>query len=786
MFRCISPTHDDKTPSCNTLGGRGTFFHCFGCQSSGDIFKAAHFLENKPLVGKEFVIETLIPLAERFGVDIDSTPLTEAELYELDTYRIYRFASDYIVSHQDDEVFEKEIKARGWNKEICQKYGVGYIDDYENFREYLKGLGFKAGFIDDVDLSRKDIFGPDNIIYTIKDEMGRPVGFAARNLKYTDDKKHGSKYVNQRTTGAKCNIYRKGSRLHGMDQLIRNHLKKDDIVYVFEGYSDVLTAAQNGLTNCVSVGGSNLGVDQVHLLREYGFYRICLCMDGDEAGQTGTAWILDNTLGNQRDMKVHLIIMPDGFDPDNLIRKQGIDAFQKLKQWTAFEWRLNQFSEDIEPETICESMVPLIANEGSAVAREKLEYTLAGHTGISLRAIHEDVEQLRNSREAEIARNRQNIVDRLKRALDIEPANANYLLQEAQTNLYELSKQYDIDNFSEQAYIEALEAQKAFEEAKDGSFSGFILGSDLKLFEEALCGDWKKDVWICIGGKENTGKSSWALKILFSIATHEENDIVGIYHTIDDTREQLTPRLVCLAEGTRTLSINQVIDPNYYVKSGHAKKSIYETRNKGYQSIVDLAREGRFIMKDANDGQSFAYIESLIKFYREKYPNRNLVYVLDNFHKIQDFQGYGKDERVRFRAMSGMMKSLATKYHICIISTVEYPKLSQGQIPTNNNIGETAQIAYDANIICHLYNDLHEYGDKATHFHLDLDGTKLPRLMVNFGKNKVSPYKGRQWYDFYPEQANFRFADMSDVEEQEETGKKKVKNRLEALAVEDD
>jgi hypothetical protein len=571
-----------------------------------------------------------------------------------------------------------------------------------------------------------------------------------------------------------------------MEQLIRTHINKDIVVYTFEGYSDVLTAAKNGLTNCVSVGGDHLGIDQVHLLREYGFYKVCLCMDGDTAGQKATARILDKTLGNQRDMKVYLIIMPDGWDPDSFIREKGMAEFRKLKQWTAFEWRLNQFSETEEPESICKSMVPLIANESSAIAREKLEHTLAGNTGISIRAIHQDVEQLRNSREAEISRNRQNIVDKLQRALEIEPSNADYLLQEAQTSLYELSKQYDIDSLSEQSYIEALEAQKAFEEAKDGSFSGFILGDDFKPFEEALCGDWKKDVWLCIGGKENTGKSSFALKMLYSMATHEENNIVGLYHSIDDTREQLVPRTVCLANKSKTLTINQVIDPNYYVKSGRANKKVYDHRNEGYQKIIELGRDARFIMKDANDGQSFAYIESLIKFYKEKYPERDIVYVLDNFHKIQDFQGYGKDERVRFKAMSGKMKSLATKYHICIISTVEYPKLNQGQIPTNNNIGETAKIQYDANVILHLYNDLHEYGDKATHFHPDIDGTKLPRLMVNFGKNKVSPYKGRQWYDFWPERANFKFADMSDVEEQEKTKKKRANDRLEALAVEDD
>jgi len=784
-FRCINPKHEDRSPSCNTLGGDRTVFHCFSCGVSGDIFKAIHYLEGKPLAGKEFIVETLMSLAEKYEIEIESTPLTEDEIYELDTYRIYRLASDYISNANNSDKVKEAIEKRGWTTELCQQYGVGSIDDYKKFREYLKNLGFSAGFVNDVDLNRENIFSPDNIIFTIKDELGRPVGFSARNLNYTDDKAHGSKYVNQRTTGAKCNIYKKGTRLYGMDQLIREHMSKDDPVYIFEGYSDVLTAAQNGLTNCVALSGVNFSVDQVHLLKEYNFYKVFICLDGDETGQKRTTDILDKTFGNQRDMKIYVITLPDGTDPDALIRSEGIKSFSKLKKWTAFEWRLNQFSDDVEPEIVCENMIPLISNESSAINKEKLETTLAGYTGVSIRAIHQDVEQLCNSREAEVHRNRQKVIDRVQRALDVEPVNAEQLLQEGLNGLFELSKQYDTDNFSEQSYIEALETQKAEEEAKDGSFSGFILSEDLAPFEEALCGDWKKDVWLCFGGGENTGKTAFALKLLHEITRHEENNAMGIYHTIDDTRGQLVPRLVCLEEGTRQLTINQSIDPNFYIKSGRCDKGILKLRNKGYKGLLELAKEGRFIMKDSNDGQSLAYIESLIKYYKEKYPDRNLVYVLDNFHKIQDFQNY-KDERVRFKTISGLMKGLATKYHICIICTVEYPKLSQGQIPNNNNIGETAKIKYDANLICHLYNDLHEYGDKATHFHLDIDGTKLPRLMMNFGKNKISPYKGRQWYDFYPEKANFRCADVSEVEEQLEGKKKKKQKKIDSLAVEDD
>ncbi len=131
------------------------------------------------------------------------------------------------------------------------------------------------------------------------------------------------------------------------------------------------------------------------------------------------------------------------------------------------------------------------------------------------------------------------------------------------------------------------------------------------------------------------------------------------------------------------------------------------------------------------------------------------------------------------------MKGLATKYHISILSTVEYPKLAQGQVPTNNNIGESNQIAYDANLLCHIYNDIHEYGEKATHYHLgiDEDGTpmRMPRIHLDFGKNKITPYKGRQWYDFYPQYADLEYVESSIPEQIEENKQRPDKRFKEAI-----
>jgi hypothetical protein len=285
------------------------------------------------------------------------------------------------------------------------------------------------------------------------------------------------------------------------------------------------------------------------------------------------------------------------------------------------------------------------------------------------------------------------------------------------------------------------------DEAKDGKFSGYLLGPDLKYLQEALCGNWK-DKWFCVGGGANAGKSSLICKLLYEIVSNEQNNAIGIYHTIDDTKEELSPKIVCIGEGSRSLAINQVLDPNYYLKHG-TPAGMLEKREKGYGKLLDSVKAG----------ESLAYAERLIRYYKEKYPDRNLVYVLDNFHKIRDFQTNSKDERIRFKTLSTMVKSLATRYHITIISTVEYPKLNQGQIPTNNNVGETNQVIYDANVMIHLYNDLHEFGEKATHYHIGVNSSgetiRMPRLMADFGKNKISAFKGRVWLDFFPECSDF-------------------------------
>ncbi|MAG39514.1 hypothetical protein CMI41_00920 [Candidatus Pacearchaeota archaeon] len=778
LFCCINPAHDDKNPSAGVVPGEDVF-HCFSCGASGNIFHAAHYLENKPLVGVGFITENLAYLAEKFGLELKQKPLTEEEIYELDTYRAYQNACDYLTMGNKPDLFDQAIRERDWSEDICKEYGVGSIGSYRDFREHMKDLGFTARFQDDVDLGRKEIFGPDRLVFTIKDPGGRAVGFASRNLEYKEDRSNGAKYINQKHTGVKCNIYRKSTRLYGLDCLLKKRKKGKQSVYIFEGYSDVITAAQHGVKNTVGLGGTAFSLDQLFLLKQYNLYDIILCLDGDEAGQNRIESILDTTLAGHKDLRVHIIMIPNGKDPDEFIREEGVEEFKKLRKWTAFEWRLSRFAEDEDEEVICKNMIPLIVNETSYIAQEKMCEVLAKATGISIKAIQSELERLQNIRAAEKARERQNITDKMVNLIQRDPSQIEFVLQDALNDLYNLANKYDEDNFSEQSCLSLVRSRREYEETKDGSFSGFVLGQDLKRLENALAGDWKKDVWFCLGGNPNAGKTSFLCKMAYEIARHKkENDALVIYHSIDDTAEQLIPKFVSIAEGSRDLTLNQVMDPNYYLRTGHGDE-LLEKRDMGYNIFESLIDDGRIILRDANNGNSLSYADAQIRHFRNKYPNRNIVYILDNFHKLHDFGG-GGDERVRFKKVSNMMKNLATKHHIAVITTIEYRKTQGGRKATNDDISETKQIEYDANIIAHLHNEVHEKGDDASKFHTALvDGApvRMPIIELSIGKNKVSGFKSKLWFEFYPDYSDFKNIDESiilakEAEAEENTGTK--------------
>lgn len=776
-FLCIHPEHNDSVPSAN-LVGEGTRVYCHGCGRSNDIFDAVQIFENKPSVGPEWVEGTLKYLADKYDVDLSLANMTPEEIYRLDAYKVYRAASKIIARpvNKANATFKSEVKKRQWKAEALPSMGVGTVESYSAFRKELVDDGFTLQFLDDIGLNNKDIFSPDSLIYTWTDEKGRPVGFIGRDIlfekKTKEAKKNGSvhkggKYTNTRTT--KINLFQKGKSLYGLYEAIQH----GSPLYIFEGQADVVTAKMAGIHNAVAISGSAFREDHIQLLKRFGAYSIVLCFDADKTGKEKLEQVLEEKLAGNKDLQVKVIELPDGDDPDSFIRKNGAKGFKALAHWSAFEWKINRYPDDADDIEICKQMVPYMVNEPSPIIREQMVKTLAKRTGVTVKTINEELNILLDEKAHKHSRARQDILDEGMYHLRNNPSDAEAILQKVQTRLMDLVKKNDKDSLSQEDFLRALEEQKLNEEKAVISDGGFKLGPDLKDMEESFRGDWSEGVFMCVGGKSNTGKSGFLCKLAYSIAKYNE-DAVVIYHTIDDTAEQLLPRFICIAEGTCSLSINMVRQPNYWHQTVGIQ-DVLDRRNSGYSKIRNLAQDGRLIIKDIKHGCSIPFMENIICYYKDQYPDRRIVFILDNFHKLRDFDG--KDERVRFKQMSEAVKSITLRHRCCVVSSIEYTKLPPGVKPTNHNIGESGQIEYDASAIIHIYNEVADKPTEYTVCHQDTNWQgemqDLPRNEFIIGKNKVSEIKKSFFLDFWPASSDFRNVNQQKVLEEAKDRKEK-------------
>lgn len=771
-FKCIYPDHTDSDPSCSFIAESNRIY-CWGCKRHSDLFDVVRILENKPAGGSEWVEGVLFPLAEQYNIEVDHSALSEEEVYRLDMRRAFQYAAELIEAEnipKSYKTFHGEVKKRGWDLSVLEQLNVGTVKSSEDFQDALISKGFSRDFLKEIGLWNSYLFNPEQVIFTWKDQYGRTIGFSTRNPKYEQQKAKAEKegtefkepkcnFLHPTKSGAKCNIFQKGGLLYGMDQKIVG----SSIVYIFEGQADVITARHHGLSATVAIGHSKVREDHLNILQQIGVKEVILCMDGDEAGHKATLRALDGPFKDCRNLRVKVVSLPDNEDPDSYIRKNGLAAFKQLGQWTAFQWRLNQFTEETDEEEICSQVIPLIAGEPSPIAREQQAKELSTRTGISVASILSEIHLLLDTQAQKLDQERRNIVNATLNDLRRHPQEAELVLQKAYSELVQLNiSGTHGSKLTNEECLQQVESQKFQEEVAPEEQGWFLLGPDLVEMEERLRGKWDDGITCFIGGKSNVGKSGLLCKLAYSLATFN-SDVTVIYHTIDDTLQQIVPRFVTIAEGTKQISINMVRNPTYWKKK---IENLEKKRDGGYQDIMKLIQEGRLVIKDVQHGDSLVFGASLIQYYKNKYPERRIVYILDNLHKLPDF--HGLDERVRFKTISQEFKKLALSQRCLTIASVEYTKLQPGTKPTNNNIGESGQLEYDANIILHLFSEVNDLPHSFTICHKSLNlatnrETFLPRIQVIVGKNKVTEDKTPFFLDFFPACSDYRSVSQEQV-----------------------
>lgn len=747
-FQCIHPEHDDSTASAGIVAKSDfTKWHCFGCGENGDIFDAALFLEGLPNSGPDFVEKTVLNLATKYGIDVKIKEPTEEEKYRIECFAAYKRAANYIANHQN-ELTLKELERRGWKPEECSSRAIGTVKSHEDYIEHMKQQ-FSISFLIEIDLMKSDLFNQNNLIFTVTDEHGRPCGFGARNLMYDKANKESVKYIN---TSTKCPIYEKSKRLYNL------HIAKreDAPIFIMEGYGDVETCNQNGLFSTVCVGGTAFTEYHILEMLRLGKTEVVLCLDGDAQGLKGIDSMLEKFV-NYRQFTVHIIRIPEDLDPDDFIRKYGMEKFLKLRRWSAFEWKLQSYDDRIDPVLIRREVVPIIASEWSPIERERMAQVLSEKIGISVNSILEEVRQLLDDKESKKSQEQKVLLDHLMLDLKTNPNDWRLHINSAFEALETLSQDYNQESFSSAAYLRELEIIKEIEEDTTQVVKKMTM-PDFPELTDALSGDWVATLNV-IGGGANTGKTAMMSNFARQLAMHEDNNALVLFHTIDDTLKQFTTRLICqfATEVMPNVTLNMIKDPNAFSDT----MKINRAREHGYKKLKELVAKNRLLVRggETGGGATLAFARDMIQYYKNQFPEKQIIYFVDNFHRLRDFSNIS-DERIRFKKLSTATKDIAKEFEIPIWATMEYNKAGtwDGK-PTNNSIAESIAMEYDANVIIHVYNELHVKREEADVFFRRKDKYDnmyaAPRIELIFGKNKINEFKGSLFMDFYAEQSKF-------------------------------
>ena len=765
-FYCLNPKHEDQHASMGLVPQSNfTKAHCFSCGHFADIFDAAHVLENKPKNGPNHITDTVMYLANKYGVSIEMKELTEEEKYRIEIFNAYKEAAHYIASNPSPASLN-EIERRGWKADSCRERLIGGVPSFNEYKNHMKACGFPVAFLEGIDLLNEKMFNENALIFTIGDQHGRPCGFSVRNLNFNKEDSSSSKYIN---TSAKCPIYEKSNRLYNIHNA---KIDKGPVILV-EGCSDTEAMAQYGIANPVAPCGTSLTDGHIAQLAKTNKTNILIAMNGDAPGKKATERMIEK-FSEHRDFTVNVLNWPNSQDADDFLRENGIEGFNKLRIWSAFEWKLDTYDNSIDTALIRKEIIPIIANEVSPIEREKMIDILSDKIDISFDAIKEEVQQLLNASEAKRKKERDSVITGAISDLRTDPSSWKHIFQEAQSSLEALSEKHGEDSFSASVFLKEVLSFKEREEQLENTTMtcNFYKWRE---FQEAIDGNHGSTLNV-LGGGANCGKTaamSNMAAMLADIPDNYDEDYFVLFHSIDDTLEQFTTRIVTqfAVERYAGITLNKIKRP---MKFNDAKR-INEARDYAYKKLERLIREQKILIRGGESSRSAAtlnYADEMIRFainsVKNKRPRAKIIYFGDNFHRYRDFSGE-KDERNRFKKLSNAAKDMAKKYDIPVWCTMEYNKTVGTGRPTNNSISESIAMEYDANLIMHLYNDLHvknQLGEEPEVYFTRNDGQgniiKCPRIEAIIGKNKLNSFKGSLYFDFYADQS--RMVPVSSVQ----------------------
>ena len=390
----LCPFHNETAPSFHVNAERG-FFHCFGCKESGDVFG---FLMKRE--GLSFA-EALHQLARRAGIPIPETDPRQAsrdEKLREANGKALAFYGRALTSEPGAEA-RAYLKRRGLTGRTIAEYGLGYAPDgWDELTVSLERAGIAKATLLEAGLTREgqrggyyDFFR-NRLIVPILDGQGRAAGFAGRSLDGSEPK-----YINSPDSP----VYQKRSVLYGLHRA-RRAIRQERSAVLFEGYFDCLSAWQAGIAGAVAVCGTALTPHHARLLAAQ-TRDVVLAFDADAGGRRATLASLPILLEAQ--LRVRVVPMAGGRDPDDVIREEGGDAFREAirKAPDFVEFLVQEALQQVAAgagagrAAAARTVLEVIARAPSPLDREEWMAQAAGPLGFPLDSAREEILRLRGS-----------------------------------------------------------------------------------------------------------------------------------------------------------------------------------------------------------------------------------------------------------------------------------------------------------------------------------------------------------------------------------------------------
>ncbi len=393
--RC--PFHHEKTPSFS-VNQSDQYYHCFGCGVSGDVIKFVQEMESCDFMEAVRLLcgwagMQMPELRENTGLIAEQKKKKERLLKLMRDCAKFYFSA---LMSETGRPAQQYLAKRGVTREMIVRFGLGYSPDFQSSVEYLKKLGYAPDELVEAGVAvRKSesgriydaLFG--RLIFPLQNTYGDVIGFGGRLLEKSD-------FAKYKNTGDTL-LFDKKRNLYAVNLLKKLKQEKGfDSVIVVEGYMDTIALHQAGFQNVVASMGTSLTKEQARLLKRF-TERAYICYDGDAAGQKATIRGLD--ILKSEGLEVKVVSMPDGLDPDELIRDRGPDAYRQALgdavPLVDFKLRTLKKFYDLkgyDKRAFIRAALKVVAEIENSTEQEDCLKLLRSETGYSLDSLKRDLE----------------------------------------------------------------------------------------------------------------------------------------------------------------------------------------------------------------------------------------------------------------------------------------------------------------------------------------------------------------------------------------------------------